>query len=401
MTPPSGEDDAAPPDQPFRGETTTIDITRTIRLQLETSAWKVRRIDHAIDEWQRVARYAAEVLPSFPPYRWDSRDTQLRRVVRSEIDDLDIYAHDRDAAVAKAREAFDAWHERGRPGDRPMGQFGDAEYYRMSTSSSSKQRRELVENNRGIGLRVSLLKSEDEPLWFHARLGEYQREWIDKVLADKASLGTVELHRGEGDSLWAHVSISEPVEIYEPADVDTVVGVDLGERVLYAAAVVTDGAVEAVDIESGREFRHYRERLDSKRDRLAEQGDLAGVRATKGDRRRYTEQETHTASRQIVDLAAAHAPCLIRLEDLSGYRETATDPIHDWPHGMLAEQIAYKAREARIPVEAVDPSKTSITCRRCGATNPAFRSGNDFRCGVCGYEVHADLNAAVNIAMSE
>ena len=38
------------------------------------------------------------------------------RVVREKLDDPDIYPHDRDAAVAKAREAFDSWRERGQPG---------------------------------------------------------------------------------------------------------------------------------------------------------------------------------------------------------------------------------------------------------------------------------------------
>jgi transposase len=65
---------------------------------------------------------------------------------------------------------------------------------------------------------------------------------------------------------------------------------------------------------------------------------------------------------------------------------------------MLTEQLAYKATEAGLPVEAIDPAETSITCRQCDETNPAFRDGDDFECWECGYEVHADVNAAINIA---
>jgi Transposase and inactivated derivatives len=65
---------------------------------------------------------------------------------------------------------------------------------------------------------------------------------------------------------------------------------------------------------------------------------------------------------------------------------------------MLTKQIAYKAREAKIPVHKGDPSNTSITCRQCGETNPAMREGTDFECWECGYEVHADVNAAINTA---
>lgn len=398
---PSGSSSDQETFEAFRAGTTTTDITRTIRLRLQGSQWKHDRVKQAIDDWQRVARYTADLLPSFPSYRWGSRDTQLRRIIREEFDDLDIYAHDRDAAVAKAREAFASWNERGQPGDRPQGQFGDADYYRISTSSSSKQRRQIVENDRGYGLEVSLINDrslDPSSMWFHVDIGEYQREWLEKVTAGDADLGVVELRYDDNDQLWAHVSVSEPVEVYEPGDVETVVGVDFGERVFWAAAVVGSDGVEAVEMESGREFRHYREQLERRREELSEQGDLKGVRETRGDRERYTEQETHTATRRIVDFAADHAPCKIRFEDLTDYRETAEDAIHDWPHGMLTEQLAYKATEAGLPVEAIDPAQTSITCRQCDETNPAFRDGDDFECWECGYEVHADVNAAINIA---
>ena len=127
-------------------------------------------------------------------------------------------------------------------------------------------------------------------------------------------------------------------------------------------------------------------------------GDPKGVRETQGDRERYTEQITHTATRRIVDLVAEHAPCKIRYEDLTDYRETAADPIHDWPHDMLTTQLAYKSTEAGLPVEDIDPEDTSTTCRQRGETNPAFRDGDRFECWACGYEVHADVNAAINIA---
>jgi putative transposase len=40
----------------------------------------------------------------------------------------------------------------------------------------------------------------------------------------------------------------------------------------------------------------------------------------------------------------------------------------------------------------------SSSCRKCGETNPAMRDGDAFECWGCGYEVHADVNAAINIA---
>ncbi|MFB6256576.1 MAG: transposase, partial [Haloplanus sp.] len=95
-----------------------------------------------------------------------------------------------------------------------------------------------------------------------------------------------------------------------------------------------------------------------------------------------------------------HAPCAIVIEDMGDYRETADDPIHDWPRGQLQNEISYKATDEKIPVVAVDPAGTSVTCRKCGQTDPIARDGTSFQCQRCGYEVHADVNAAINIAFS-
>lgn len=380
----------------FRAGTTTEKITRTIRLKLGASPKTHELVREAITDWQYVAERTAELLPSFDRYQWQPRNTSLRRTVVDEISDYDlsIYAKERTDAINKVAEAFSSWASRGAPGEYPTGEYGDGDYFRMSTSSSSKDRRELVANKQGYGLHANILKPADWQ-WFHVDVGEYQREWVEKVLAGDADLGVVEFRYDDTGQLWAHVSVSESVEVYEPAGVETVVGVDFGERVLWAVAVVGTDGVEAVELESGREFRHHREQLDRKRE--AAMRDKRKEKITT-QRQRYTDQVTHTATRRIIELAAEHVPCKLRFEDLSGYRETAVDPIHDWPHGKLTAQLAYKATEAGVPAEAIDPAQTSITCRKCEATNPEFREKDDFECWNCGYEVHADVNAAINIA---
>jgi IS605 OrfB family transposase len=131
---------------------------------------------------------------------------------------------------------------------------------------------------------------------------------------------------------------------------------------------------------------------------LQKQDDLHGIRKLSGERRRYTEQMTHTASREIVDLAGAHAPAVIRLENFTDSRETSNESNHNWPYAMLQEQICYKATESGIPVQFVDPRSSSIRCRKCGSESDDNRDGNAFVCQSCNYEVHAGVNAAFNIA---
>jgi len=72
--------------------------------------------------------------------------------------------------------------------------------------------------------------------------------------------------------------------------------------------------------------------------------------------------------------------------------------IHDAGWAQLLAFVAYKAEEAGRHVEAVDPRNTSRTCSRCGHCEEANRQSQAvFRCVGCGYEAHADTNAAVNI----
>ena len=138
--------------------TGTISTARAVRCKLETSQTKNETLRQAIDDWQYVAREMSNYMPTFGPHRWGQRDTGMTRLARREFTDIDIYAHDRNEAVNKVREAFDSWESNGRAGPRPRGQFGDSNYMRIC---SCCDRLDVVENERGIGVRLKLIKRED------------------------------------------------------------------------------------------------------------------------------------------------------------------------------------------------------------------------------------------------
>jgi putative transposase len=71
--------------------------------------------------------------------------------------------------------------------------------------------------------------------------------------------------------------------------------------------------------------------------------------------------------------------------------------IHDAGWGQLLTMIAYKAESAGRAVIAVDPRNTSRTCAHCDHVSAGNRRGAVFECQTCGYEAHADTNAAINI----
>lgn len=252
---------------------------------------------------------------------------------------------------------------------------------------------EIVRNDRGFGFKGSSISYHSE--WWHLDIGEYQEEYFERVLDGDAQFGSAEIFYNDGSPVL-NVTVRWDVEVLPMEDCDLLVGVDLGENVIYSvSAVDAMGSVESVELETGEEFRHYRERIDRKRERLQERGDLNAVRLSR-ERERYTEYVTDKVSREIVDFVSELEDAGIVLEDLTDYREHAENPIHDWLYDKIQTKISYKAAEESIPVDFVDPSYASVWCRKCGGEGD--RDGTEFYCSSCDYEVHSDVNGAINIA---
>ncbi|EMA31708.1 hypothetical protein C446_15298, partial [Halobiforma nitratireducens JCM 10879] len=161
---------------------------------IETSDRKNKLVREVIDDWQTIADRIADYLPSFYRYQWSGRQATLTRLAeRLEPDDSSLYAHDRNAAAYKVQEAFGSWYDRGCPGDRPVGEFGSSNYLRKCSCCTKPSRHvEIVENDRGFGLRVKV-KPRVDPVWFHIRCGEYQREYLDGLVSGDLSYGVAPL----------------------------------------------------------------------------------------------------------------------------------------------------------------------------------------------------------------
>jgi len=105
-------------------------------------------------------------------------------------------------------------------------------------------------------------------------------------------------------------------------------------------------------------------------------------------------------SREIIDLCRRMNVTHIRMEDLTGLtRHKSTEGrLRYWPRYHLQQRIEQKGHEAGIKVERVRAKGTSQTCSICGYRDSENRKGAQFRCLKCGFEQHADINAANNIA---
>lgn len=186
---------------------------------------------------------------------------------------------------------------------------------------------------------------------------------------------------------------------------DVVVGVDLG---LNRPAVT-----------SNRQFlgeRRWKEQ-DRRSFRLKRKLQAKGTRSAKrhlkklsGKQFRRHKDHDHVLSKRIVENTPPGAT--IALENLKNIRETSAmgrgkagskkrdtkRRLHSWSFAQLYSFVEYKAEACNIQVVKVDPRHTSQMCSRCGYQHRYNRRSQSlFHCRSCGYQLNADLNAALNI----
>lgn len=184
-----------------------------------------------------------------------------------------------------------------------------------------------------------------------------------------------------------------------------VIGVDLGRR--YLATTSTGKSWSGKQIQSVRDrYSKVRTNVQSKRTRSSRRL----LRRLSGKERRFQEWLNHNISKQLVE-CAKQLNAGLAFEDLTNIRQSLnTKPrnkierrrTNNWAFYQLRLFVDYKANISGVPVIFVPPAYTSQTCSRCGHIHPikgkSYRNGKVFKCGHCGFEHDADINAAKNIA---
>ena len=160
--------------------------------------------------------------------------------------------------------------------------------------------------------------------------------------------------------------------------------------------------------ETARIKRYQRRMARQQKGSHRRRGTANKLRKLHRKRARRRDSETHRVSRKIAD--TGHT---VVLEDLDtkamtqSAKGTVEKPGRNvqqksglnrailasgW--GQMERKLAYKAGR----VVFVDPAHTSQTCSRCGHAAKSNRPSQAvFRCGACGFQAHADHNAAINI----
>jgi len=218
------------------------------------------------------------------------------------------------------------------------------------------------------------------------------------LFSDEYETTGAELHSHDGE--WVlHIHCKKEVESdtsdKATPENGTVLGVDLGVNNL---AVTSTGTFW-----TGDEFDHWRREYEKRRDSLQQCGTRwahQNIQSVGRKEEGRFKRLLHRISNELVAEARENGCTAIVFEDLTGIRERTGAPWgHKWAFGRLYEYVEYKAAEYGITVEQVGPENTSRRCSHCGFTHPDNRDSEEFECLKCGYENHADYNAAKNIGL--
>ena len=207
------------------------------------------------------------------------------------------------------------------------------------------------------------------------------------------------------------VSLELEIPDVDPSKITSVVGVDVGRRYL---AVTTDTR-NSSKFYSGKSTIHKANRYQIARKSLQRKGTRSATRrlvTLSGRERRFIADTNHRVSKKI-----ATPGCLIGLESLTHIRERtapkkkgkkaskkqriANRNQAKWSFAELHSFIDYKAVLVGSLAIKVDADYTSQGCCQCGHTSRENRpnKGLLFVCKGCGFELHADLLGARNIAL--
>jgi len=200
------------------------------------------------------------------------------------------------------------------------------------------------------------------------------------------------------------LNLSYEIDIPEPKDKGTIVGVDQGIKRLFVAS----------DSQNNKLFyksNYLNHKLSNIRKARAKV-QTVGTRSSRkllermsGHEASVTEHAVHVASKRLVKWACKVGARKIVVEDLSNIRESSLkkgkqlrSKINRWPYALFTFFITYKAATLGITVERVSPKNTSRMCSKCGHIDESNRNGFSFKCKSCGYTADADYNASKNIA---
>jgi len=377
---------------------TTESFTKTVVFRIrEPTARKRERIERVLAAAADITETAAERMAGVPKREWGSaKPVDSTWYGWAKAMDHGLSNQTAHENIQRVREAFRSWQSKGYDGERPTFDGDD-----RCTFYHEQPR--YKEHDGGLYLSLPFAAGRGERELLPLPDSPYVRERVNHIRNGEWATGRGELLR-RGDRYEFHQPVTYDVEVLSTPK--TAIGVDVGLTNIAVTGAVRDGGRVGAELWSGSEMAEMRHRFN---ERQADAQIEARAEAIGDEEQRYVNHVCHEVSREVVEWATEqHRPEIV-LEDLTDIRETfirrerehtadERRALHSWPFRQLQEYIEYKATEAGIPTQYIDPRDTSRTCAACGHTASENREQIHFECVNCGYQVNADVNAAFNIA---
>ncbi|WP_414581136.1 RNA-guided endonuclease InsQ/TnpB family protein [Scytonema sp. PCC 10023] len=235
---------------------------------------------------------------------------------------------------------------------------------------------------------------------FKLSIGNYQLALLKGQTPTAATLNKTK--RGD---YYINICVDLPTD--PTGKTPKVIGVDLGRRDIATTSNGKSWSGEKIQATRDR-YSKVRANVQSKRTRSSRRL----LRRLSGREQRFQKWLNHNISKQLVQ-EAKQTNSGLAFEDLTNIRESLNQKprskterrrTNNWAFYQLRVFVQYKANISGIPVVFAPPAYTSQTCSRCHHIHPekdkgkSYRYGKLFKCGHCGFECDADVNAALNIA---
>lgn len=359
---------------------------KTVGLPLVTPKPEVcSELERVFRDFRWVYNETGKRLPSIPRYRvkYSTYPTYYEWVKEFRREEkVDLPAMACQEAVQKARESYASMLSNKNYDEIPRSRNDVARFHNQCFNI------ERFGNVYLLDLPVKGGRTDNRVL-IPFKGDNYSEKILRRVVDGELDYGASELKK-YGGGYWFNLTIKKQVELGEKF---TAVGVDFGLRNIAVACAWADDKPH-VKLWSGKRARHKRKLFLEKIRKLSRKGLLKKVKNLRHSYRDYMKTKNHQISREVISFASEFSEPYIVLEDLHKFRK-----LNDWTFAELRTFIEYKALEEGIPVVSEDPRNTSNRCNRCGYTDPDNRNGIIFKCQGCGYEVNADVNAAINLAL--
>jgi len=361
-------------------------IRRTVCVKLDLDASAIETLRETIDQYQWAANYVVEDA-------WSDSVEEPETVSRTDL-------HDRTYECVRRRTSLQASQVQ-LARNRAAEALKTVVEHRSQGRTAGKPRftSEFLDfNDRSITIRTD-----------HATLSSVDgRVHADFIIPENPDTphhhyfcneefdpGRATLIPKNGD-YFLHVTLTSEIQP-EPPSRQWILGVDLG---ISNLAVTSTGRFW-----NGNRITHWRKEYQKHRRSLQQRGTRWAHQTIQHLSRRASnrvDQHLHTTANELLREACSHDCRIIAVEDLSYIYESIQRWKHyrAWCYRRLTNYLAYKGRPEGVKVDVVDPEGTSQECSTCGYRDPSNRTSQDqFKCRDCGYENHADYNAAKNIGL--